>query len=74
MVVSARADKKRLSFVITDWGFAFAPTDAPRADISQPVEERAIGGLGIMLVRQLMDSVNYERVDGKNILTMRKNL
>lgn len=74
VVVSARADKKRLSFVITDWGFAFAPTDAPRADISQPVEERAIGGLGIMLVRQLMDSVNYERVDGKNILTMRKNL
>ncbi len=72
--VVAEASTDRLKFVVIDSGSAFAPTDVPKADISQPVEERRIGGMGILLVRQLMDSVNYERIDGKNILTMRKNL
>ena len=72
--VVAEASTDRLKFVVIDSGSAFAPTDVPKADISQPVEERRIGGMGILLVRQLMDSVNYERIDGKNILTMSKNL
>ncbi|MBQ7443940.1 MAG: ATP-binding protein, partial [Bacteroidaceae bacterium] len=37
-------------------------------------EERPIGGLGIYLVRQLMDSINYEYADGCNVLTLRKRL
>ena len=65
---------KRLKFVITDSGIAFDPTKKEAADTTLSVEERSIGGLGIHLVRQIMDSVNYERVDGKNVLTLRKNL
>jgi anti-sigma regulatory factor (Ser/Thr protein kinase) len=36
------------------------------------VDERPIGGLGILLVRNLMDSINYERIEGKNILRLEK--
>ena len=44
------------------------------ADTSLSAEERQIGGLGILLVRELMDTVNYERYDGMNILTLTKKL
>ena len=40
------------------------------ADTSLAVEERPIGGLGLLLVRELMDSINYERIDHKNTLTL----
>ena len=44
------------------------------ADTNAPLEERRIGGLGIHLVRNIMDSVKYEYSEGKNILTMIKNI
>ncbi len=72
--IDAVYNEKRLKFVITDSGIAFDPTKKEAADTTLGVEERSIGGLGIHLVRQIMDSVNYERVDGKNVLTLRKNL
>lgn len=61
-----------LEFVITDSGKAFDPTAAPEADVSLDVQDRPIGGLGIYLVRNIMDTVRYERKDGRNILTMIK--
>jgi sigma-B regulation protein RsbU (phosphoserine phosphatase) len=64
----------RLKFTIVDSGSPFDPTAQEEADTSLSVEDRPIGGLGIHLVRQLMDSINYERTEGKNILTLRKKL
>lgn len=72
--VNAQCDGESLKFVISDQGKAFDPTQTAKADTSLSVEERPIGGLGILLVRELMDSINYERVDGKNLLTLRKKL
>ena len=64
-----------LTLEIQDDGVAFDPlNEAPEVDITLGVEERPIGGLGIFLVKQIMDEVSYERVDGKNILTMKKCL
>lgn len=70
IVASATSDT--IKWVITDNGVAFAPTDAPDVDTSLSAEDRQIGGLGIFLVRQLMDTINYERIDGKNVLTLKK--
>ena len=72
--VGANIDKDALEFVIVDSGVPFDPTAAPEVDLNAPVEQRPIGGLGIHLVRQLMDSVSYERKEDKNYLKMKKHL
>lgn len=63
-----------LTFVIADSGVPFDPTTKAEADVTLSLEERPIGGLGIFLVRQLMDTVAYERKDNRNILTLTKHL
>lgn len=67
-------DKKTLKFILQDSGVAFNPLNMPDADTSLDVEERPIGGLGIFLVKQIMDNVEYQRNGDKNVLTMTKNL
>ena len=59
---------------IEDDGMEFNPTGHPPPDLDAPLEERKEGGLGIFLVRQIMTSVEYRRVAGKNLLTLRKKL
>lgn len=63
-----------LEFIITDSGVPFDPTAAPEADITLSADERPIGGLGIFMVRKLMDEVHYQRLDNKNVLKMTKNI
>ena len=72
--IDVKATPDQLKYTITDRGMAFAPTEVMKADTTLSVEDRPIGGLGIFLVRNLMDSINYERVDGKNVLTMWKKM
>jgi sigma-B regulation protein RsbU (phosphoserine phosphatase) len=72
--IEAKANDLRLKFIITDSGTPFDPTAQKEMDTTLSAEERPIGGLGIHLVRQIMDSINYERVNDKNVLTLRKNL
>ena len=72
--IEAQADDDCLTFTIIDNGTPFDPTAKSEVDTTLSAEERPIGGLGIHLVRQLMDSINYERIDNKNILTLRKKL
>jgi sigma-B regulation protein RsbU (phosphoserine phosphatase) len=74
VTVKAMSDGHELRLVVIDSGVAFDPTNKEKPDVSLSVEERPIGGLGIFLVRELMDSINYERTDGRNILTMMKNI
>jgi len=56
--------------VIEDDGHPYDPRESPEPDLSMPVEQRGPGGLGIFLVRQMMDSIDYARRDGKNVLTV----
>lgn len=62
----------RLIFKLVDSGKEFDPTLQPEADVTLSLEERPIGGLGIFLIRRIMQAVDYQRIDGKNILTMVK--
>jgi sigma-B regulation protein RsbU (phosphoserine phosphatase) len=68
------SDGRTLKIIIIDSGVAFDPTAKEKADTSLSVEDRQIGGLGILLVRELLDAINYERENGKNILTLIKNI
>jgi serine/threonine-protein kinase RsbW len=55
----------------SDDGRPFDPLAAPPPDLARPLEERAIGGLGIHLVRKLADALVYERSGDRNLLTAR---
>lgn len=61
-----------LTFI--DHGKPYDPLTTAEPEIHLSAEERNIGGLGVFLVRQTMDDVNYEYKDGKNILSLKKNL
>ncbi len=68
--IEAASNDMRLKFTIMDSGKPFDPT--VRVDASD--EEKHQSTRGIRFVRQVMDSINYERVDGMNVLTLRKKL
>ena len=72
--IEASSNDVRLKFTIIDSGSPFDPTARSEVDTTLSANDRPIGGLGIHLVRQIMDSINYERVDNLNILTLRKNI
>jgi anti-sigma regulatory factor (Ser/Thr protein kinase) len=74
ILVNLSCDGDDLTVEIQDDGVAFNPLEAPVPDTTKPLEERPIGGLGIHLVRQIMDDLSYRRHDGKNYLVMRKKL
>ena len=74
ITIKMMSDGHILRFQIIDAGVPFDPTKKDKTDTTLSVEERQIGGLGILLVRELMDTINYEREDGKNILTLIKNV
>ncbi len=63
-----------LIFTISDSGVEFDPTRVEEADVTLSAEDRGIGGLGIYLIRQIMDDVQYQRIENKNVLTIKKNL
>ncbi len=64
------ADLVKLTFV--DEGVSFDPLSWPEPDVTKGADEREIGGLGIFMVKKLMDEVAYEHRDGKNIFTAMK--
>lgn len=68
-----RADG-RLSLSLSDDGPAFDPLSLPTPDLDAPLEERPVGGLGVHLVREMMDGVSYHHRDGRNSLSMWKSL
>ena len=73
--IEAIVRKGELEFIISDNGTPFDPTAAPEADVTLDAEDRPIGGLGIFLVKNIMDVVKYTRSDdGKNILSMIKKI
>jgi len=59
---------------IEDDGHPFNPLEKPDVDTNLPLEEKTIGGLGIHLVRKLMDEVSYQYVNNKNVLTIKKKI
>lgn len=67
------ADAK-LTVEVEDEGGPFNPLEAAEPDLDLPLDERPIGGLGILLTRRMMDNLAYARTGNKNILTMEKRI
>lgn len=72
--VEWKEQEQLLQFTLSDAGKPFDPTAVPDADTSLSVEERPIGGLGIFLIRQMMDCVEYRYYNNRNVLVMQKRI
>lgn len=72
--VSAEQKEAMLRLTFKDTGKPFDPTKSSDPDTRSPVKERPIGGLGIFVVKRLMDKVEYRRENGCNVLTLTKRI
>ncbi len=59
---------------VEDNGKPFNPLDSPKVDTSLPLDQKPLGGLGVHLIRSVMDELQYRRDANKNVLRMRKRL
>ena len=64
----------QLTIQVDDNGRAFDPLQAAAPDLDLPLEDRPVGGLGIHIVRSVMNTVEYDRRGGRNLLTMHKTI
>jgi serine/threonine-protein kinase RsbW len=72
--IAGQAAGLSLLLVAIDDGIAFDPTAAPPPDITLDLDDREPGGLGLLMVREMSESVGYSRVDGVNRLQVAKQL
>ncbi|MCR5431648.1 MAG: ATP-binding protein [Lachnospiraceae bacterium] len=73
--ISVDTDKKgNATIVFEDEGIEYNPLLRKDPDVTLPAQDRKIGGLGIYMVKNSMDSVSYARVDGKNVFTIMKKI
>jgi len=73
VIISVSAADKAV-IIFEDTGKPYNPIECADPDLETDISDREIGGLGIYLVKKLVDSIEYSRVDDKNILTITKNL
>ena len=72
--VSINKVENYLKLQFKDNGKPYNPLEAEEPDITASAEDRSIGGLGIFMVKKMLDNVEYSYVDNYNILTLTKNL
>jgi len=70
--IRCESQSNGLEVKIIDSGIAFDPLSLADPDINAPLEQRKIGGLGVFLIKKIMDKVYYERAGNQNILTLFK--
>lgn len=74
IVVEFNLQENELTVTLTDDARPFDPLQAPAPDVNAALEDRPIGGLGIHLVKTMMDGMRYRREQEKNILTLIKKI
>jgi anti-sigma regulatory factor (Ser/Thr protein kinase) len=73
-IIFDTVDNDNVSITFLDSGVPYNPLAKEDPDITLSAAERQIGGLGIFMVKQSMDDMKYEYKDGKNFLTLIKNI
>lgn len=68
------SDSRTVVITFIDSGIPYDPLAKPDPDVTLAVEKRGVGGLGIFLVKKTMDDMTYARLDGHNVLTIRKRI
>jgi serine/threonine-protein kinase RsbW len=68
--VAVRRDGDAIFVELSDEGSPFDPTAAAEPDVSMPLSERSPGGLGLLLMRRMVDELNYRRDGHRNVVTL----
>ncbi len=74
VLIHEEEDPRAVGITFADTGIPFDPLTAAEPDVKAPAQKRQIGGLGLFMLKRIMDEVSYEYRDGQNILTVRKYL
>ncbi len=75
VVISVDADEEgEIELIFSDEGKPYDPLSNEEPDVSLPARERSLGGLGIFMVKNVMDVLGYEYKNGRNIFTMKKRI
>jgi len=74
ILIQMSLDQDQITVSLEDDGREFNPLTVPEPDRSGQIEDRKIGGLGIFFVRNFTDDVTYQRLNNKNILTLKKTI
>ena len=72
IILSFRIEPGRILVQITDFGHVFEPEAAPKPDVEAALEDRELGGLGLFLIYQTMDNIDYQSSEEGNTLTFTK--
>lgn len=72
IILSFRIESNRILVQITDFGHVFEPLEVPKPDIEAALENRELGGLGLYLIYQTMDNIDYQSSEDGNTLTFTK--
>lgn len=74
MMIRYQSKERRVEIQFEDWGEAYNPLERENPDITLDAEQRQVGGLGIFMVKKIMDEVSYQYIDGKNVFIMEKEI
>ena len=72
IILSFRIEPDRILVQVTDFGHVFEPADAPKPDVEAALEDRELGGMGLYLIYQTMDNIDYQSSEDGNTLTFTK--
>jgi len=72
VILSFRIESDRILVQITDFGHVFEPAEAPKPDVRAALADRPLGGLGLYLIYQTMDNIDYQSTEEGNMLTFTK--
>ena len=74
IALRVRLNEAELELELEDDGRPFNPLEFPPPDVTLPLDQRPLGGLGVHLVRRMMDGMEYRRIGDRNVLRLRKRL
>jgi serine/threonine-protein kinase RsbW len=74
IIISCTVSRDRVEVQIADSAPRFDPLAVPEPDLDGTLEDRSVGGLGVFLIRQVMDEISYRYENGKNILVLVKKM
>jgi serine/threonine-protein kinase RsbW len=72
IILSFRIEPDRILVSITDFGHIFEPAETPKPDVQAALEDRELGGMGLYLIYQTMDNIDYQSSEDGNTLTFTK--